>query len=447
MHPREKKLSLLNAVRNLWITSSYTENGLELQCLLSNAITDEHIADIIAPFLRLHPQIVSVNLSRQKIGFKGAKELAAIKSIRALDLSYNQITGTNSAIKKAGPQLEVCNLERNPTMVNLVYLGIIIRYKNLKPVLQIEPSIIKPKITDDDIREIIAPYLRAHPEVTHVNLSGQQICNKGAVELSQIESILSLDLSFNEIGDGGAIALGFSNTLRTLNLTGNPFLCGDKQKFKPHIPNQKPNFMTGICDVGEVFRNNRTLVSLVLGTLIKKEYELKMSIVPRPTFLNNVPYTLALLRSGTLAHHYAGRGCIPYPLEWKISDYYNTLTTPYMVSLNKVNEFQNSYKQFFLAEYKAAFSYFPSVLTACIDEYVGPIQIILPREKCAQEFLPEAKPASEPKPQVPIADSLKFRLFCNNKISTAVSNFEERLDREPDHTGNAISRSVSNAKL
>lgn len=341
MQTAEEKSSLLDSIKNLGITVEHTKNGLELQCSSSNTLTDIHIQNIVAPFLRLHPEIVSVNLSQQKIG------------------------------------------------------------------------------------------------------------NEGAIELANIESIQSLDLSFNSIGDGGARALGFNDTLQTLILTGNPFLRENSDRFKPTNSSDRSNSITGIPDVGEVFRNNRTLLSLVLGSVIESDYTCHMNY---PMRFNNVPLEAREImtrnrkstiqdayHNGMWAHYFAGRGSIPYPMYWCHSSTHNTKESPNMQSLEEVKKFQEEYKKNFPKEYKSVLgSYLPvSSLVDCVESFVGKIEKSFPRKECAREPVPDMKPSQPTKPS-------KFQFFWSTPVEAFL---KDKLDEESDRTGNAISRSVSNTDL
>jgi len=75
-------------------------------------------------------------------------------------------------------------------------------------------------ITDQDVIEVIIPYLIEHPKIFIVNLSSNNIGDIGAAALAKM-NISKLLIGGNKIGTQGAIALSQSTTLRTLWIMEN----------------------------------------------------------------------------------------------------------------------------------------------------------------------------------------------------------------------------------
>lgn len=96
-------------------------------------------------------------------------------------------------------------------------------------------------LTDQEMKEIVIPFLKEHPDIHTVSLPRHNIGDEGAIELAKIKTIKSLDLFQNPIHDAGAIALAGAK-LYALDLS-----------------------RCQITDIGvKPFRHNKTLYQLCL---------------------------------------------------------------------------------------------------------------------------------------------------------------------------------------
>lgn len=71
-----------------------------------------------------------------------------------------------------------------------------------------------------DINGYIIPFLKRHPDITDLNLSGNAFGDEAVVLLSSI-ALDTLNISFNDLTDVGAIAIAKNTHLNTLIISGN----------------------------------------------------------------------------------------------------------------------------------------------------------------------------------------------------------------------------------
>ncbi len=81
-------------------------------------------------------------------------------------------------------------------------------------------------ITDQQLIDLVIPYLKQNPQIKKVNLSGNTLKNRGVKALAIIDTLEELYLDGNPINKKGAKALASNSTLRKLGVS-----CTDK-KFK-----------------------------------------------------------------------------------------------------------------------------------------------------------------------------------------------------------------------
>lgn len=74
-------------------------------------------------------------------------------------------------------------------------------------------------ITDKEIIEVVIPYLKQHPQIKEVRLTGNQIKNKGVRALAVVETIEALYLDANPISEKGAKALASNVILHQLGIS------------------------------------------------------------------------------------------------------------------------------------------------------------------------------------------------------------------------------------
>jgi Ran GTPase-activating protein (RanGAP) involved in mRNA processing and transport len=86
---------------------------------------------------------------------------------------------------------------------------------------KLELNLSNQKLTTQDIKELVVPFLNTHPEIKSLNLSYNNIGAEGAKALAANQSLSTLNLRANNIGDEGAKALAANQSLSTLNLRYN----------------------------------------------------------------------------------------------------------------------------------------------------------------------------------------------------------------------------------
>lgn len=82
-------------------------------------------------------------------------------------------------------------------------------------------SLSKRNITDREVEEVIVPYLREHPEIVTLDLSGNQITGRGLAMIAALESITTLDVSDNNIGPDGGPPVAANRSIINLYIRGN----------------------------------------------------------------------------------------------------------------------------------------------------------------------------------------------------------------------------------
>ncbi|MCC5792952.1 MAG: hypothetical protein JJT82_10155, partial [Legionellaceae bacterium] len=149
------------------IEQSIDGNALNLS---SSSLMDSDI-EIICAYLKEHPEICSLNVKSNNIGYKGAKALAANTSLTLLDLRRNQIGDEGATALAANTSLTSLDLHGN-------------------------------QIGDEG-----AKALAANTSLTSLNVFYNQIGDEGAKALAANTILTSLDFSWNEIGDEGINAI------------------------------------------------------------------------------------------------------------------------------------------------------------------------------------------------------------------------------------------------
>ena len=129
--------------------------------------------------------VLSLDLSCNKIGDEGAASLAALTQLRSLSLKYNDISSTGAA--------------RLATLANLQSLDLQSNY-----------------IGDDGIKS-----LSSIARLTSLNIWGNRVSAKGAEYLASLGDLAALVLSYNKIEDAGATFLAGLKNLTSLELIGN----------------------------------------------------------------------------------------------------------------------------------------------------------------------------------------------------------------------------------
>ena len=129
--------------------------------------------------------VLSLDLSCNKIGDEGAASLAALTQLRSLSLKYNDISSTGAA--------------RLATLANLQSLDLQSNY-----------------IGDDGIKS-----LSSLTRLTSLNIWGNSVSAKGAEYLASFGDLANLVLSYNKIEDAGATCLAGLINLTSLELIDN----------------------------------------------------------------------------------------------------------------------------------------------------------------------------------------------------------------------------------
>jgi hypothetical protein len=77
------------------------------------------------------------------------------------------------------------------------------------------------QLTDQDIQQIIIPFLQEHPEITKLNVRSNCIGDNGARALASNTTLTKLAIWDNRIGGNGAKALASNTTLTNLDVSYN----------------------------------------------------------------------------------------------------------------------------------------------------------------------------------------------------------------------------------
>ena len=76
-------------------------------------------------------------------------------------------------------------------------------------------------VTDQDIQEVIVPFLNEHPEIENICLNNNNIGDNGAKALASVKSLKAIGIRHNHIGDDGAKAFAISDSIEHLGIANN----------------------------------------------------------------------------------------------------------------------------------------------------------------------------------------------------------------------------------
>ena len=153
--------------------------------------------------------LTALNLANNQIGAEGARALSGLVKLTTLDLAYNEIGAEGMRALAGLVNLTTLNLESNGIgaegvralsgLVNLTTLN----------------------LTGNEIGAEGARALSGLVNLTALNLANNRIGAEGARALSGLVNLTTLTLAWNDIGAEGARALSGLVNLTTLNLSSN----------------------------------------------------------------------------------------------------------------------------------------------------------------------------------------------------------------------------------
>lgn len=221
--------------------------------LATKKVTDEEVLWIIY-FLNLNPQIITLDIKHNQIGMKGAWYLASNKTLKSIDLSFNNIRigakffASNEALitlNIAGNHIDdvtAIALAANKTLmcldISLNQIGDygaealvanrsfrILRLSNneiyhLSSIFSRNTTLRTLEIGFNKIGIEGAQILAQNKTLLDLNVNGNQIGDRGAIDLSK-SNIKTLSVNSNQIGDAGAKALANNNSITILDISLN----------------------------------------------------------------------------------------------------------------------------------------------------------------------------------------------------------------------------------
>lgn len=251
-------------------------------------ITDTDVIESIIPFLLIHPEITHVNLSGNQISEFGTR---AFLNIPHISLKLNpiselprntnlvQLNNNNRDLeldevnegeeepprKRAKFELQECSNQEDK--ITLVHIDSMKLEDNVRDnCLDLSMT----QCTCNDIIFKVIPFLNLHPEISSLNLWGNEIRDEGILALAKISTIKTANLGNNLFGIEGINALADNTTLTDLYLGQNEL---DIESIKALANNTtltslslyKCKYINADVDaVAKILAENKTLQTLCL---------------------------------------------------------------------------------------------------------------------------------------------------------------------------------------
>lgn len=178
--------------------------------LNDSRITDKEVPALVE-FLKHHPEIKKVNLTRNAVGVSGVALLAKVATLTELNLSYNTDVGPDGAAA----------LAKNTTLKRLFLNGCHIGNAGAIA-LHYNTTLVTVGLSGNQIDHTGAAYLARNVRWKSLDLSGNNVGKQGAQGFAIWNKTLeSLDLSMNNLESGSVVLFAGSKNLLKLGLKGN----------------------------------------------------------------------------------------------------------------------------------------------------------------------------------------------------------------------------------
>jgi len=253
-----------------------TQEAIDLSSFLQ--VTDNDVIAYIIPYLTRHPEIKTVDLSFNQITAKGAMALAeqlsktqlTLLNLERNSIGYQGVFALNSANKNNNYKTVIPYNGYHDDLCSSIDFFQCVSNNTLclNPIYNSEHPYDQYILSSADIKDIIIPYLKKHPEITSLNLNGFILDDDGLIALAESENnithlsliscllpsdsssvrkqamlalskntqLTSFDLSNNFVSDHISILVNTNKNLKTLKLARS--LCNN------HIIEQLTNHPT-----------------------------------------------------------------------------------------------------------------------------------------------------------------------------------------------------------
>ncbi|HHF7398170.1 TPA: gamma-glutamyl-gamma-aminobutyrate hydrolase family protein [Legionella anisa] len=285
----ESKLRKLNLSRNkLGEMSPFTINkNITRLDLSDNSITETDFQEL------LKSNLEALNLSHCGLSDPADDALLEYTKIKILELNQNYLT--DSSIERVMNNLNIVGFnvvyQKNPIEIQFRNDPRLFYYDEWNDFYQYGPdknpkndffnllknyseteegetlNLAHLRITNSDVVMHLIPFLKQHPKITAVDMSGNEIDAEGANALMQLNNIIQLNLSNNRIGlEQEAISLEMQANLKRLNLSGNSIKANNIKELLLNSNLEALNLRNcNISDLDETWLSSTTIKVLDLS--------------------------------------------------------------------------------------------------------------------------------------------------------------------------------------